>query len=91
LKEVELLKAENFNNQGALFSLRHEQLSASEIANRLYGRFNIEIRSGLHCAPLAHKFLGDFPAGAARFAFSPYHTNEDLKNLGIAIKEVLKS
>lgn len=31
-------------------------------------------RSGLHCAPLAHRSLGTFPAGSVRFSFGFFNT-----------------
>lgn len=86
---VRVLAAEHSVNRGNVFSLVHENLTPSTIANRLYERFEIEIRSGLHCAPMAHRFLGTFPKGSARLAPSFYHTKEDLQNLGEALKIIL--
>ena len=39
-------------------------------------RFEIAVRTGLHCSPIAHKTLGTFPAGTVRFSAS-YFTSED--------------
>jgi len=41
----------------------------------------IAIRSGLHCAPLAHKFIGTFPSGTVRFSVSYFNTDHDFEVL----------
>jgi selenocysteine lyase/cysteine desulfurase len=44
-----------------------------EAAAILDESFHIAVRSGLHCAPYAHKGIGTFPDGAIRV--SPGHFN----------------
>ncbi|WP_010415932.1 aminotransferase class V-fold PLP-dependent enzyme [Anaerophaga thermohalophila] len=90
IKDVRILGADDFQHQGGLFSIAHSAYPPSTIARRVYDKFGIEIRSGLHCAPQAHKYLDTFPTGSARFAFSPWHTNDDLEKLGDVLEEVLK-
>jgi len=96
LNEVKLNKnyqvrfASNFANQGKLFSVVHQSLSGSELAQRFYEQFGIECRAGLHCAPLAHRHLSSFPSGDCRFSLSPYHTPEELSYLAKAIHDVGK-
>ena len=89
IPQVRVISASDEKQQGNVFSIVHENLKPSTIALRLYDRFGIEIRSGLHCAPQAHRFLDTFPSGTARFAPSNYHTPEDLKNLGDVLVEIL--
>jgi cysteine desulfurase family protein len=36
--------------------------------------WNIAVRTGLQCAPLAHRALGTAPAGTVRFSFGPFNT-----------------
>lgn len=87
LEELNLYCSSDLNNQGELFSLSHKNQSPSEFALKLYQNHGIETRVGLHCAPLAHNFLGSAPEGCVRFSLSPYHTKKDLENLLSAIKE----
>jgi len=35
-------------------------------------------RSGLHCAPSAHKTLGTFPLGTVRFSLSHFTTLKEI-------------
>ena len=39
---------------------------------------NISSRSGLHCAPLAHKSIGTFPEGTVRFSLSYFNTLDEI-------------
>ena len=53
--------------------------SSSEIGQVISKK--IAIRSGLHCAPLAHKFIGTFPSGTVRFSVSYFNTDHDFEVL----------
>jgi len=86
---TKVLTAKNSANRGNLFSLVHKNMNPSDIAQRLYDQFEVEIRSGLHCAPMAHRFLDTFPAGSTRFAPSPFHTRDDLLSLANVLKKIL--
>ena len=46
---------------------------------------NIAVRTGLHCSPLAHKFLGTFPAGTVRFSVGYFNSDEDFETLREAL------
>ncbi len=49
-------------------SLAVEGWHPSAVAEVLDQRFGIATRAGLHCAPLAHRTLGTFPAGTVRLS-----------------------
>lgn len=51
----------------------------SELARLLFSDWEIEVRSGMHCAPLAHRFFGTFPSGTVRFSLSPLHSRAELE------------
>lgn len=42
---------------------------------------NVAVRTGLHCAPYAHQFLGTFPAGTVRFSVGYFNSDDDFKKL----------
>lgn len=50
----------------------------SELTRLLFTDWGIEVRGGMHCAPLAHRFFGTFPSGSVRLSLSPLHTREEL-------------
>jgi len=89
LPGVTVLRAADPERQGNLFSFRHARLDPSVIATSLNERFGIEVRAGLHCAPLAHQTLGSFPTGAVRLAPSRLHTPAEFEFLLRALREIL--
>lgn len=62
-----------------VFSVRHEQYTPDKLAQLLENEFGLLTRSGLHCAPLAHKTFGtDKFGGTVRLSFSPFISIEDV-------------
>jgi len=61
----------------------------ADVAATLAGKYGIETRVGLHCAPEAHKALGTFPKGTIRFSPSGFTTKEETEETIKAIKEIL--
>lgn len=54
---------------------------SSDTAGQLFAERKIAVRTGLHCAPLAHKFIGTFPAGTIRFSTGFFTSDEDFDSL----------
>ncbi len=48
----------------------------------------VEVRTGLHCSPLAHQFLGTFPEGTVRFSCGYFQTEEDFQILDQALQYI---
>ena len=61
---------------------------SSDIAGQLFSERNIAVRTGLHCAPNAHKFLKTFPAGTIRFSVNSFTTDEDFVVLREALEDI---
>lgn len=57
-----------------------DNYSSDNIGNIL-SQHNIAVRTGLHCAPLAHKTLGTYPAGTVRFSVGWFNTESDFEAL----------
>ena len=53
----------------------------SDTAGSIFAEQNIAVRTGLQCAPLAHKTLGTFPAGTVRFSTGYFTSDEDFAEL----------
>ena len=64
--------------RGAVISLQVAGMDCSQAAFALDREFGICVRSGLHCAPLAHKTMGSFPQGTVRLSLGPFHTDNDV-------------
>lgn len=52
---------------------------------------NIAFRSGLHCSPYAHKFIGTFPAGTVRFSISYFNNDNDFNHLDEVLKYIYQN
>ena len=46
---------------------------------------HISVRTGLQCAPLAHKFINTYPAGTVRFSINYFTNDEDFAELQNAL------
>lgn len=58
---------------------------SSDNIGQVLSDMNIAVRTGLHCAPAAHKFIGTFPAGTVRFSLSYFNDESDFKILNEAL------
>lgn len=75
---------------GPVVALNIGDADSSEISYILDDEYDIAVRPGLHCAPLAHKTIGTFKQGVVRFSFGYENTHEEI-DLGIkALKEIAK-
>lgn len=57
----------------------------SDSIGQILSEQGVAVRTGLHCAPTAHKFIGTFPAGTVRFSISYFNTDEDFEMLEAAL------
>ena len=58
---------------------------ASDDIGRVLNEQGVAVRTGLQCAPFAHRFLHTFPAGTVRFSVSYFTTDEDFQVLRSAL------
>ena len=58
---------------------------SSDSAGPVFDRCNIAVRTGLQCAPLAHKFEGTYPAGTIRFRVNYFTSDADFEELKQAL------
>ena len=65
-------------------SCAFDNYSAEDVGRILSERY-IAVRTGLHCAPNAHRILGSFPAGTVRFSAAHFNTNANF----VELEEVL--
>lgn len=76
------------NIKAPVVSINIEGISSSDLATVLDEEYNICTRSGFHCAPLAHKYLGTYDCGCVRFSFGYFNTEEEILYAVNAIKEI---
>lgn len=74
-------------DRAAIVSLNLGEEDSGEISDYLSAEYEIDTRSGGHCAPLMHGALGTVDQGAVRFSFSHFNTEEQVKCAVQALKE----
>jgi len=61
----------------------------SEVGLRLDEESGILCRTGLHCAPAAHKAIGTFPRGTVRFSLAALNTASDVDAAVRAVEQLI--
>ena len=80
------------NNDGApVLSFDMKGVNSEDIARYLSERSDIAVRSGLHCAPLAHKSMGTIDKGTVRISPSVFTTENDIKLLFNSLRKLHNS
>ena len=54
---------------------------SSDEIGQILSQNNIAVRTGLHCSPYAHKYIGTFPAGTVRFSVGFFNNESDFEKL----------
>jgi len=72
-----------------VFSVRLEGYTPAELSAALETNFGVLTRSGLHCAPLAHRTIGTYDlGGTTRFSFGPFVQPADVAYAASALAEL---
>jgi selenocysteine lyase/cysteine desulfurase len=67
------------------------EVPPDEVGSILDVEYDIAVRTGLHCAPLAHRWLGTFPLGSVRLSVGPFNTAGDIDAAIEALRAVAGS
>jgi cysteine desulfurase family protein len=73
-----------------VISIVSEIAPPDRIAFELDRRFGIAVRSGLHCAPWAHRTIGTLETGTVRLGLGHGNTDADVDAVIAALREVLR-
>ncbi|WP_319200368.1 aminotransferase class V-fold PLP-dependent enzyme [uncultured Ilyobacter sp.] len=63
-------------------------IDPAELSALLDEEYDIAVRPGMHCAPLAHRSIGTYETGAVRFSFGYFNTAKEVSEAIEAIKEI---
>lgn len=74
----------------AIVSFNIEGRDPSEVAFRLDDESGIMARSGLHCAPCAHRTIGTFPMGTVRMSIGCFNTHDDIQRAVQALARIAR-
>ncbi len=85
IKGAQLLGRPGVGVVGLLFT----HYDCVEISSRLDSEFLIATRSGLHCAPMAHRTLGTVSKGLLRLSSGYFNTKEEISRAAYAIEKII--
>lgn len=88
IDKVKIYGPMDAKRKASVISLNIGDLDSSEVSYILDQAFDIAVRSGLHCAPLAHKTLGTFEQGTVRFSIGYFNTKKDIDKALEAIEKI---
>ena len=74
-------------SQGGVLSFVVEGMDCEELGAAL-GERGIAVRSGLHCAPLAHRTAATLESGTVRASFSAFNTPREADALARAVRGI---
>ncbi|MGL6120592.1 MAG: aminotransferase class V-fold PLP-dependent enzyme [Fusobacteriaceae bacterium] len=76
------------NNNIGIVSVTSENYSPQEFGI-LLSEHKVDIRTGMQCAPIAHKKMGTFPEGTVRFSVGYFTNEQDFDILKNALDDIL--
>ncbi len=79
IQNIRLVGKKTSGGRTAVVSIDFTNNDNGLVAHELSKEYNIMTRSGMHCAPSAHKTLGTFPQGTVRFSLSHFTTLEEIR------------
>jgi cysteine desulfurase / selenocysteine lyase len=91
IKGVRLYISPDNANQAPVVSFNIGAYEPGEVGAILDQAFDIKVRTGLHCAPSAHKTLGTFPRGTVRVSPGIFNTGSDIEKFLQAVSHISKS
>lgn len=88
LPHIRVIGPQKEEESVAIISAVVDGMAPTDVGVLLDVRDGIVTRTGLHCAPLAHKTIGTMPHGTVRFSFGPDNTERDVEAVLAAMATV---
>ncbi|WP_256710681.1 aminotransferase class V-fold PLP-dependent enzyme [Paenibacillus sp. FSL H8-0548] len=90
LERMKLLGPELGEARTGIIAFNIEGIDPSELSFILDQHYQVAVRAGFHCTPLAHASAGTFETGAVRASVGVYTTEAEIDAFIEAIKEIVK-
>ncbi len=86
---VRVFNADISKPRGSVVSFAVKGVDPSLVGFMLDRDFDIAVRVGLHCAPLAHRTIGSYPEGTIRVSPGIFNTKDDIDQFLAALKVII--
>lgn len=91
IKNIPAIEIYGTENKVGITALNIKGLDCVSVAETLNTQYGIAVRSGLHCAPSAHKTLGTLETGCVRFSFGYFTCKSELDQAAFALLQIAKN
>ena len=88
--EVEIYGRKSITQRLPVVAFNIKGADASEVGFILDRVYDIAVRTGLHCAPLAHRTMGTLEKGAIRASLSYFNERQEVELFIAAIGNIIK-
>ena len=89
LSKIDKVKIFSQPNESGIVAFKLENMPSNEVADILNSQYDIAVRSGLHCAPLMHEFLGSNEDGLVRVSLAVQNSSSEIAFFLRAINEIV--
>lgn len=89
LVDIKGIKIHDEQHRGSVLLFSAEGIDADDLGGEL-SRRGFCLRTGYHCAPLAHRSLGTPEGGALRASFGLFNTTDEIDLLCDALREIME-
>lgn len=88
IENVKLYGTKDASKRASAVVINIGDRDSQDITYILSDRYDIATRGGKHCAPLAHKRMGTLEQGMVRISLSSFTTEDELKSVIEAVKQL---
>jgi selenocysteine lyase/cysteine desulfurase len=88
IQRIQIYGGTDSSRRTAVVAFNLEGMDCGELSMRLENEYGIVTRSGLHCAPLAHKTLGTLELGTCRLSPGFFNTADQVEQALRALHEI---
>jgi cysteine desulfurase family protein len=87
LSNIKIYLPKEEQDHVGIFSITVDEYLADDVGTILDEEFDLAVRTGYHCAPWIHEYLGDIQMkGTVRISLGQFNTREDIDKLIEALK-----
>jgi len=90
IPEIEIYGPKNAEKQVGVVSINVADYAPEEIGYTLDETYGIMVRTGLHCAPCAHRTIGTIERGTLRIGLGYFNTEEEIDCFAQSIKSIVR-
>lgn len=88
IKNIRGVKCYSSPNETGIVAFKFDNVPSAEAADIFNSEYDVAVRGGLHCAPLAHKHLGTSEEGLIRASLSVQNGASEISRFLYAVKKI---